>query len=79
MLSVKGKDGNTINIPESMLSELRFKQKQDKWATVLKTKSTTAEVDPTLRITTSRDADFEKTLKGVQRAEQIKRAPLKKD
>lgn len=78
MLSVKGKDGNTINIPESMLSELRFKQKQDKWASVLKTKGT-AEVDPTLRITTSRDADFEKTLKGVQRAEQIKRAPLKKD
>lgn len=61
-----------------MLSELRFKQKQDKWSTVLKTKST-VDVDSTLKVNTSRDADFEKTLKGVQRAEQVKRAPLKKD
>lgn len=61
-----------------MLSELRFKQTQDKWSTLLKNQITTP-VDPSLRLTSSREADFEKTLKRVQRAEEIKRAPLKKD
>lgn len=73
ILSVKGKDGRSINIPESMLSELRFKEKLDQ--------STVPEKIELghLRTTSNRNRDFEGTLKQAQRAEMIQRAPLKKD
>lgn len=82
-MSVKGKDGKTVNIPESLIGQLRFKQTEfkDKWDTVIHDVPKNDEVELTkgLRTSKNREKDFEETLRRDLVAESIKSAHLKVD
>lgn len=81
-MTVKGRDGKTITIPESLIGELRFKQTdfKDKWSNVNNSvpKNDYA-ITKGLRTAKNRDQEFEEILRRDRIADIIKSAPLKVD
>ena len=82
-MTVKGKDGRTVTIPESLIGQLRFKQTdfKDKWDSVINSakRNDVTGLTRGLRTFKNRDKEFEDTLKKEQIAESFKSAEMKID